>query len=308
VRKCCKYHEVILGLSVLTAAVLGTSCGGGSVPQGTGKIPVVAHVFVLVAENHSFEEVIGNSAMPYTNSLAQNYALATNYFANRHNSLPNYFMLTVGDLVTTNDLFTGTVSSDNVARAVTAAGKSWKIYAESLPQAGFTGSANAPYARDHNPFAYFDDVLNSPSQAASIVPFTQLATDLQNGTLPDYAMIVPNLSNDGHDCPAEAGNCSDTQKLSNVDGWIKNNVGPLINSSAFQDSVLIYTWDESNINDMANGGGHIATILIGRKVRSGFQSTTTYQHQSGLKLTMQLLGISDFPGAAANAPDMSEFF
>jgi hypothetical protein len=33
-----------------------------------------------------------------------------------------------------------------------------------------------------------------------------------------------------------------------------------------------------------------------------------YQHQSTLKLTMQLLGVTDFPGAAATAPDMTEFF
>ena len=133
-------------LWVSIASALGTACGGRSVPGGTGKIPVVGHVFVLVEENHSFEQVIGNSAMPYTNSLAQKYALATQYFANRHNSLPNYFMLTVGDLVTTNDLFGGTVTSDNVAKAVTAAGKTWKIYAESLPRPGFTGAAGAPHA------------------------------------------------------------------------------------------------------------------------------------------------------------------
>jgi acid phosphatase len=72
--------------------------------------------------------------------------------------------------------------------------------------------------------------------------------------------------------------------------------------------VLIYTWDESDINDEANGGGHIATILISPKVRAGFQSTTMYQHQSALKLTMKLLGVTDFPGAAATAPDMNEFF
>jgi diaminopimelate epimerase len=75
-----------------------------------------------------------------------------------------------------------------------------------------------------------------------------------------------------------------------------------------QDSVLIYTWDESNINDLANGGGHVATIVVGAKARAGFQSTTMYQHQSTLKLTMQLLGMTDFPGAAATAPDMAEFF
>jgi acid phosphatase len=89
---------------------------------------------------------------------------------------------------------------------------------------------------------------------------------------------------------------------------VKSNVGPLISSPAFQDSVLIYTWDESDITDLAHGGGHIATILISPKVRAGFQSTTVYQHQSALKLTMQLLGISDFPGAAATATDMTEFF
>lgn len=293
---------------MLASCIFLGSCGGGSVPSGTGKVPVVAHVFVLVEENHAYSDVIGNSVMPFTNSLAKQNALATQYYANRHNSLPNYFMLTVGDLVTTNDLFSGTVSADNVTRVLTAAGKTWKIYAESLPKAGYLGANVAPYARDHNPFAFFSDVINNSAQAANLVPFTQLATDIQNNTLPDYAMIVPDLSNDGHDCPNEASSCTDTQKLAQIDTWVQNNVGPLISSPAFQNSVLIYTWDESVLADTANGGGHVATILISPKVRAGFQSTTLFQHQSTLKLTMQLLGVTDFPGAAASAPDMTEFF
>jgi phospholipase C len=300
----------LLGLlSICTIACGGGGGGGRSDPApGTGHIPVVAHVFLLVEENHSFESVIGNPSMPFTNSLAQRYALATQYFANRHNSLPNYFMLTVGDLVTTDDTFTGTVNSDNVVRALTAANKTWKIYSESLPSPGYAGPTVVPYAKDHDPFAYITDVINSSSQMANIVPMTQLATDLKKGTLPDYAMIVPNLANDGHDCPNEAGNCTDVQKLASIDSWIQTNVGPLINSSVMQDSVLVYTWDESDITDLANGGGHVATILISPKVRAGFQSTAMYQHQSTLKLTMQLLGVTDFPGAAATAPDMTEFF
>ncbi|HEY4054151.1 MAG TPA: alkaline phosphatase family protein [Terriglobales bacterium] len=268
----------------------------------------MAHVFVLVEENHSYTSVIGNSSMPYTNSLANQYALATQYYANRHNSLPNYFMLTVGDLVTTNDMFAGIVSTDNVVRALTAAGKTWKIYAESLPNVGYKGPSVIPYARDHDPFAYFSDVINSSSQASNIVPLTQLASDISNDTLPDYAMIVPDLANDGHDCPLEAATCADTDKLSNIDTWVHTNIGPLIASSSFQNSLLIYTWDESDINDITNGGGHVATVLISPKVRAGFQSTTLYQHQSALKLSMQLLGVTDFPGAAATAPDMNEFF
>jgi len=139
-------------------ALMGIARGGGGAsgpPGGTGSIPVVAHVFVLVEENHAYGDVIGNPAMPYTNSLATRYALATQYFANRHNSLPNYFMLTVGDMVATNDLFTGVVTSDNVVRAFTAAGKTWKIYAESLPTPGYVNGSVIPYARITTPSPIF---------------------------------------------------------------------------------------------------------------------------------------------------------
>jgi phosphatidylinositol-3-phosphatase len=288
-----------------------SSCGGGGGSAGpsdirSGRIPVVSHVFVLVEENHSYESVIGNPSMPFTNTLAQRYALATQYFANRHNSLPNYFMLTVGDLVCTDDAFKEIVEDDNVVRALAAANKTWKIYAESLPRAGYTGKGERPYAKDHNPFAYIRDVLKSREEMANIVPMTQLSVDLNNGNLPNYAMIVPNLANDGHDCPIGKKDCSDEDKLANIDLWVKTNLGPLID--AMQDSVLIYTWDESDSEDRSHEGGHIATILIGSKVRAGYQSTIFYQHQNALKLTMQLLGVTDFPGAAATAADMTEFF
>ena len=306
------FHRVLFYISALVFAVaMQVGCGGGggpSDPPSNHKVPVVAHVFILVEENHAYSSVIGNPAMPYTNSLAQQYSLATQYYADRHNSLPNYFMLTTGDMVTTDDTFTGTVNADNVVRAVTAAGKTWKVYAESLPATGYLGPSVTPYGKDHNPFTYLSDVLNSSTQAANIVPFTQLAVDMKNGTLPNYAMIVPNFANDGHDCPNETSNCPDTGKLANIDLWVQTNIQPLISSSAFNNSVLIYTWDESSIDDMAHDGGHVATILIGPSVRRGYQSTTLYQHQSTLRLSMELLGINDLPGAAASATDMNEFF
>src|SRR5262245_59359445 len=135
-RNCCPAYKCFVVLFCAASLISTQSgCGGGSSDssKGTGQIPVVAHVFVLVEENHAYESVIGNPSMPYTNSLAQRYALATQYYANRHNSLPNYFMLTLGDLITTNDQFTGTVTSDNVVRVLAAANKTWKIYAENLP-------------------------------------------------------------------------------------------------------------------------------------------------------------------------------
>ena len=297
----------VVGL-LFVLAIIESNCGGVSTGQSGSGAAQASHVFVLVEENHSYTDVIGNPAMPYTNSLAQQFALATQYYADTHPSLPNYFMLTTGNLVASNDLFSGIVSIDNVARALSTAGKSWKIYAEGLPSVGYLGAGNVPYGKDHNPFAYFSDVVGSSSQAGNIVPMTELPRDIQNNTLPDYAMIVPDRSNDGHDCPDEAAQCTDAQKLATVDAWVQANIGPLISSSAFNNSVLIYTWDESEETDTVNGGGHVATILIGSKVKRGYQSTTLYQHQSTLRLTMELLGISDLPGAAATAPDMAEFF
>src|SRR6185312_6265995 len=48
-------------------------------------------------------QVIGSAAMPYFNSLATQHALATQYFANAHPSIGNYFMLTTGNIETNDD-------------------------------------------------------------------------------------------------------------------------------------------------------------------------------------------------------------
>jgi len=72
--------------------------------------------FLIVLENHAFNQVIGSPFMPYLNSLAAQHSLATNYFADTHPSIGNYFMLTTGNIETNNDAFPGTVSSDSIPR------------------------------------------------------------------------------------------------------------------------------------------------------------------------------------------------
>jgi len=77
-RNCCYIHRwtvaiFTIGISLLLGGCGGGGGGGASDPPSSGKIPVVAHVFVLVEENHSYEDVIGNPAMSYTNTLAQQY-------------------------------------------------------------------------------------------------------------------------------------------------------------------------------------------------------------------------------------------
>ena len=70
---------------------------------------------------------------------------------------------------------------------------------------------------------------------------------------------------------------------------------------------MIVVFDESG-GDNTLGGGKVYWAAISPKAKRGYQSTTTYQHQSTVRLILKGLGINTFPGDAATAPDMSEFF
>jgi phosphatidylinositol-3-phosphatase len=268
-------------------------------------------VLIVVEENHSFSEVIGNSNMPYLNQLASSYGLAAEYFADAHSSLLDYFVLTTGETIATaaqGDSYPGPVKQDNVVRALHAAGKSWRCYAEHLPNAGYTGGDAGPYLKRHNPFPYFSDVLDDPTEAGNIVPFSQFAQDLGQQALPEYSFIVPDVNNDAHNCPAGHSNCSENQKLAATDQWLHANLDPLLKNSAFQNSLLIITFDEGDLNDNTHGGGQVATLIVSPKAKANYRSTTFYQHESTLRLMLEALGVSDLPGAAASAPPMGEFF
>jgi acid phosphatase len=269
-----------------------------SVSGFSQTLPAFKHVFVVVEENNNYSSVIGNSSMPYLNGLAKTYGLGTQYYANTHPSIGNYFMLTTGQIITNNDSYTGTVTADNVVRHLMTAGKTWKSYEESLPYAGYVKPDVGLYARRHCPLSYFSDVINSSSEKLNLVPFTQFATDLANGHLPQYSFITPNLCNDAHNC-----------SLATADGWLKKNIAPLIASTTFKNGgLLIILFDES-ANDNTHGGGRVAWVAVSPQFsKLGYKSTTLDQHQNTLRLMLQGLGVTSYPGAAKTAADMAEFF
>lgn len=276
---------------------------------GTAQVPRSNHVVVVLEENQSYSAVIGSSSMPYLNSLASQNGLATQYFANTHPSIGNYFMLTAGQLVTSNDALNSTVNVDNIVRHLLTAGKTWKSYAESLPSVGYTGNDKYPYIRHHNPFSYFNDVVNSSVQRLNLVPFSQFSADLAGNQLPDYSFVVPNQNHNAHDCPTAPTGCTNAQKLATADAWLKNNIAPLLTNPGFQqDGILIIVFDEGFSTDTAHGGGHVVALAVGPGVAKGAKSTAFYQHQSVLRTTLDALGANNNLGAAASAPAMADLF
>jgi acid phosphatase len=302
--------------TVLPAArfrLLAFACGvlalGGCVGQ-VGKTPPPSspaqnarfgHVLIVVEENHNYSDVVASSSAPYINSLANQYGLASNYFANAHPSIPDYFMLTTGQTLTLIDALTPDVfpvSDDNVVRELIGAGKTWKSYAEDLPDIGYTGGDSGKYAVRHNPLAYMTNVQNDSAQKQNLVPFTHFPIDFSTANLPAYSFIVPNLCSDGHDCP-----------LSTADSWLKTNIDPVIQSAVFQkDGLLIIVFDEADLTDFTAGGGHVAAVIVSPLAKRGYKSIAFYQHQSVLRLTLEGLGVTKLPGDAATAPAMWEFF
>jgi acid phosphatase len=140
-------------------------------------------------------------------------------------------------------------------------------------------------------------VANSSVEKQRLVPFTQFSKDLAAGALPDFSFVAPNILHDAHN-----------GTLAEADTWLKSNIAPLISNAAFQkDGILIIIFDESLDSDTAHGGGHVAAVVIGPKVKRGYRATTLFQHQSTLKTALNALGVNPDLGSAATAPAFTVF-
>lgn len=291
-------------VTITAVSVQDQSKTGKATITVQSQAPSENHVVMVMEENQSYSTVVGNTTnWPSLNSLISNGALPTNYYANVHPSIGNYFMLTTGQILTTDDNSTTVWNVDNIARRMLADGVSFKVYAEGIPYAGYLGGNTGLYVIRHNPFAMLSDIADNQQVANQhIVPFTQFATDLANGNLPQFSFIVPDIDDDAHNgTPLQA------------DTWLQTEVvTPLSNDPAFQPKgtgVLIVDFDEAADTDTTNGGGHVSPVFWGPLAKTGYQQTssTLYQHQSMLSTVMQLLNLPNPPAAAASAPSMSEF-
>jgi phosphatidylinositol-3-phosphatase len=330
------FIRLLLAVLILGGTLANRSSGYESAPRDA-SMPEFQHVFVVVEENQNYQDVVGNTKdMPYLNSLIQRYGLATNYFANFHPSVNNYFVLTAGRSGIPHfwasggglaDHYWGLVSGENIASVLTDNKKTWRAYLEDLPAPGSLVSSHDNYVKRHNPFAYFASVVHGtkqyPSQKSNLVPFEgNFERDLRNQTLPNYSFIVPNTFDDGHTDrkTGKAAKCDDGGPLQEIDRWLNKNIKPLVESADFQQSgLLIITFDEAcdsgskSDNRFApgtstRGGGRVPAIIISSKIKPGTTSDRLLHHESVLRLSLRALGIDRFPGTAAAAPDLFEFF
>lgn len=145
---------------------------------------------------------------------------------------------------------------------------------EDLPRPCSQVAGADGYAKEHDPFLYYDDIARNPRRCRNVVGFDQLASDLRRGRLPTFAFISPNLCHDTHECDVTTGD----RFLAGLVPGLLRELGP--------HGFLVLTWDEGSSSDGCctdAHGGRIATIVAGHDVRRHARSSRPVDHYGALR-------------------------
>jgi len=288
---------------VLTISGLATACSTpstaadgsvaptppvGALPTSGGPaVPAPPNVMVIVEENHSQDDIIGNPALPFLNDLARTYGQATNYVGVSHPSEPNYLAMVSGSIWNNPPDRTpqeGRYSGPTVVDQLAEHGIGWKAYLEDMPQPCDLTDSYGPggYDVNHNPFLYFTKVRSSTAQCGRVVPFTQFASDLNAGTAPSFIFVAPNTTNDMHDGTPQQG-----------DAWLSTQFRTIFASSWYrQGGTVVVTFDEGETAE------RVATVVVSERDRGVAPLTTPINHYGLLRGIEETYGLALLGSAA----------
>jgi hypothetical protein len=317
----------VLGLGII-ATVPATSIAQ--------PLPSYSHIFLIIEENHGYNQIIGNSAAPNINQLANTYGLATRYFSVADPSAPNYVAMLGGNffgIADDNPYYTHTLDKPSLMSQLDGAGISWKGYLQSIPYPGFKGICypgrclgvpdfDPQYASKHNGIPYFRSIQNSTADLKKMVPLTQLSDDLSNNRLPAFAYVVPDQCHDMHGSPPyciDSGNPGDEQDkylVKQGDLLVGQTVTMITQSSLWTggNNAIVIVFDEGNGTagccDANPGTGRVATVVITSHGPRGLRDSTPYNHYSLLQTFQQLFGLGclEFTCDTAHVTPMTPLF
>lgn len=210
----------------------------------------------------------------------------TNYYGATHPSQPNYMAAVAGDYfgMDHDDLLHSPKNIATVIDLLESKDIAWAHYQEDMPFSGYEGynflnpvtGAN-DYVRKHNPAIMHDSVAGSEQRLSQIKNLSMVDTsnsmfhkDLEANTLPQWMFITPNMTSDGHN-----------SGITTSGEWCRAFLDPLLNNKNFmQNTVVLVTWDESEIYAQRN---NILGILLGDAIPIdlvGTEDENFYNHYS----------------------------
>src|SRR4051812_24173127 len=188
--------------AVSLAAALLVGCGGGDATKPANKVPGVRVAVVVFEDNHVDEQ-------GWLAQAAKQGGRATNAHGETNPSMGNYFAIISGSTqgVSDDDISHGPFRAPTLIGQLAAKDISWKAYFNAMPRACYepTGEHDEYdlYAKRHNPFFFFTDVIYDEGYCADhVVPGTELAKDM--GDLPSFTRLAPDLCQAAHNCKVGA--------------------------------------------------------------------------------------------------------
>jgi phospholipase C len=144
------------------------------------------------------------------------------------------------------------LTSTTIFEELQNAGITWKIYVngDGTNCASMTGDTQSECLLQNysylNQFAYENTILNSAGQSPdllqNIVPVSQFTTDVQNGTLPQVALIEPASTQELDEHPSDFDNYP--VSIQNGAAYAAGLIDTFMTSPSWKDSAMIFTYDE----------------------------------------------------------------
>jgi hypothetical protein len=301
-----------IGYADNVSLTLSTPVPAPALTIPASNVPAYDHVFVVMMENTTYSQVIGDTAdAPFINSLANRGTLLMNSSGTYHPSDENYLAIAGGDNFVQGAIYYPNihVASAHLGDRLEAIGKTWKAYEQGMGTPCNTNkNYDSYYAPDDAPFINFTNISTDLARCqAHLVDLDQLNSDLQTAaSTPNFAWLAADDYDDG-----EASGNGSSASLKVQDGWLKQTLQPILNSPAWtgQHSLLILTWDESA--DKSNSSGnHIATMLVDSQgaVRAGYGSSIGYNHFNVGRTIEQALGLAALTANDAYAAPINDAF
>jgi phospholipase C len=226
--------------------------------------------------------------LPYYWTIADEYVLFDRFFTSaKGGSVPNHFYWVTG---TPGNPENGTLLPEGFDHVPTifdsleAAGVSWKFYVQNYdpaitfrnPEAGDRGSQIVWV-----PILNYNRFLDDPNLFSKIVPFEEFYSDLENGTLPEVAYMVPSGASEHPPGSIQAG-----------ERFVRSIITALKRSSVWESSAFTWTYDDwggwydhvapPQVDDWGYGF-RAPALLVSAYAKQGYIDSTELDFTSVLK-------------------------
>ena len=248
--------------------------GGGTCGQSGPPPASYDHVVVFVNENRTWDEVggVGFGDLPWLGQVAAGCSVYTDWRETNpaQNSLTQYIGLTSGvdNPATVNDCKPSDrcrSTDDNIFRQVRESGGTARTYVEGATKP-CSAKGNAP---KHIPALYYQGGDDPAHCADEVRPLGELDPD----DLPTYAMVVPDLCHDGHDCDDAT-----------VDEWLAEHLGAVLDGADYRagTTAVFVLWDEDR---------PVPNLVIAPTATAGPLSLDGAGHAAALRTMEEMLGL-----------------